>query len=619
MRIFGFILLFLSTFVIGINAQNKVDSLKNVLTSLSSQKEKLQTLDLLTKQMIRKNHSEQKEYISQYMTLAKELEEYDLMAIKSRFLIQQHIYAGNNKKALKLCDSMLSYKDKFKLAKSEAHILLKKGGIMFALQDYNPSITFYDASAELFMKSKDSIFAADAYLFSGQSYNNIGKFVTAIKKFTLVSELYEKLKDYGYMVYADTQIHALIRSHGLVVEADNLLFESVKKAKKYKTHDELPDLFLHIVRQKGIYQGNLSLARKYLDSAKITLSNVKDKQRNKSLNIIYYATETRYFLALNDMKNADISFQKLLEVEKKFNIDKAKHDSDGLKIIYYTKKKRYSKALSYLKGYKDQLSNLKTSYSSNHLVLEKSLSEIYAGLGNNKKTVKHLNNYVKIKDSINKLAAVSSFTFHQAQFKTLEKEKEIIEQEAEIQQLESTKVLNESRRNTLLAILFSIVLIFLGIWWKGRIRRKQLTLEIARNKEELKLFTQQLIQKSGEQEVLKEQLEKLHIENKEKESISIIGDLAASKILTKDDWYYFKEKFVKVYPKFFTNIQKEGYQLTKSEERLVALEKLELDNYEIAKMLGVSTDTIFMSRYRLRKKINAPKEISLINYFEKSL
>ena len=146
-------------------------------------------------------------------------------------------------------------------------------------------------------------------------------------------------------------------------------------------------------------------------------------------------------------------------------------------------------------------------------------------------------------------------------------------------------------------------------------KRKQLQEKIIKNKKELTNFTTQLLQKSKEQESLQVQLEALKEKVTEKEAVTSIQELVASKILTKEDWYTFKEKFTNVYPNFFLDIKNKGYKLTKAEERLVSLEKLGLDNAEIANMLGVSVDTIFMSRYRLRRKIQAPTEVSLIEYF----
>lgn len=606
--------------IIGIStfAQNSIDSLKTVLSELTSQKDRLETLDELTKQMIRSNHSGQKEYIAQYMTLAKELEEYDLMASKSRFLIQQYIYSGEFDKAIQLCDSMLEYKPKFKQVKSEAHILLKKAGVYSGQLNYAPSISLYKRAAKLFMQSGDSIFAADSYLFCGSSLSEMGEDIEGLNYLEKAGELFELLGDYNYMIDAGMRSDLLLRRNGLYLESDTNVLELIEKSKKYKAFDLLATLYFDRAEYKGFYKGDLELAKKYIDSGKTYVSKARNNftrkmtERNSSL------VSMMYHLKKKEYSKADKFFAEVEEKEKSIPFPKAIRDADYVRIMYYTDKGDYATALNYLKSYKEDVSKI-NSRNFYHLSLEKLLAEVHDKLGNFKKSNQHYTTFIRQKDSLNKIHSERAFAYHQAKFKTAEKEKEIIQQESEIQQLASEKTLSESRTYTILAILLSVILIFIGIWWRGRLRRKALALEIERNKQELAGFTQQLIQKSSEQEILKEQLEKLQLENKEEETLTVISDLAASKILTKDDWYNFKEKFTKVYPTFYNNIQKKGYQLTKSEERLITLEKLELDNYEISRMLGVSTDTIFMSRYRLRKKINAPKDIPLVDYFEKAL
>ena len=90
--------------------------------------------------------------------------------------------------------------------------------------------------------------------------------------------------------------------------------------------------------------------------------------------------------------------------------------------------------------------------------------------------------------------------------------------------------------------------------------------------------------------------------------------LMITKILTQDDWIKFKKQFIKLYPFFFTNLKVKGILLTKSEERLLALEYLNLNSEEIATKLGISDRSVIMSRYRLRKKIKAPKGIPILEY-----
>lgn len=99
-------------------------------------------------------------------------------------------------------------------------------------------------------------------------------------------------------------------------------------------------------------------------------------------------------------------------------------------------------------------------------------------------------------------------------------------------------------------------------------------------------------------------------------NLCTIKELSSSPILTKEDWQQFKEKFTSIYPLFFTKIRNKGYVLTQSEERLLALEKLQLRTSEMANILGISPKSFLTSRYRLKKKLNISKEECLIEYME---
>jgi len=150
-------------------AQSKSNSLIKRLENTPNKAQYLKTLDTLTNEMVRNNDSLQLKYLRDYVELSKSLGDYDAAASKSRFIIQQYIYKGENKKAFALIDSMLLYKTKFTKPSSEAHLLLKRGGVYFSEFDYISAIKDFKESAQMFLKSKDSIFAADAYFFSAQA------------------------------------------------------------------------------------------------------------------------------------------------------------------------------------------------------------------------------------------------------------------------------------------------------------------------------------------------------------------------------------------------------------------------------------------------------------------
>ncbi len=118
---------------------------------------------------------------------------------------------------------------------------------------------------------------------------------------------------------------------------------------------------------------------------------------------------------------------------------------------------------------------------------------------------------------------------------------------------------------------------------------------------------------------LMETEERAHITNPLDEynndtNLQQIESLLNTKILTQEDWKNFKKQFIKLHPLFFINLKLKDIQLTKSEERLLALEYLNLNTHEIANKLGISDRSVIVSRYRLRKKTQAPKGTPILEY-----
>ncbi|WP_075343865.1 helix-turn-helix transcriptional regulator [Tenacibaculum agarivorans] len=178
----------------------------------------------------------------------------------------------------------------------------------------------------------------------------------------------------------------------------------------------------------------------------------------------------------------------------------------------------------------------------------------------------------------------------------------------------------------LLSNLYTLVVLFLLISITGvvsyilkiRYERKKDRdkINFLEKEKEFEVLIHELSTKINKQEILLRRQEKELIVHKR---IKKLHDKIAEKILTQDDWYNFKETFNQVYPLFFKKIKEKNIHLTKSEERLVALEKLGLDNTQIAKVLGISVDSVFVNRYRLRKKIKAPNTISIVEFLESKL
>lgn len=589
--------------------QDKIDSLKIRLNNTANKEKKLAILDTLTKEMLRHEHEDVAENLRAYITLAKVLKAYDLMASKSRFLIQIDIMKGNNKGAIALCDSMLSFQDFFKKNASKAHILLKRGGVYFSELDYKRAIQDYNIAAELFLESKpkDSIFAADAYFYCGGAHNNLGNFIEAITHYELAYSIYESQKDYNYMLYCLERLDFLYRVNGLGELANNNLPELIRKSKAYKAYGSLAFLYVSKAEQ-NIEANDLQQAQKDLDSVKKYIAFEKDSMNKKSKQVDYLVLLLRLHLKANNILAADTILKKINLLEKDFQHKEIIYGISTYKAAYFIKKNDYPKALKILLDYEKYASS-NSNKNLELLTVEKLLSQTYKSMGNYSQALMHNNRYVALKDSIHRMSLTNAIAYHETNFKTLLKEKEITNQKIEIQNLEAENLKFESRRKNLIFVIYSIFALGFGLWWNQRAKKRHL-------KKELSRFTTQLLEKSKEQEALRIQLEKLKNFSNTDDAINNIDDLMESKILTKEDWYNFRKKFRRVYPSFFNSMK--SYNLTNSEERIVVLEKLGLENSQIANMLGVSVESIFTYRYRLRKKLDISSETGISNYIEKT-
>ncbi len=609
-----FVLSILGNFVQG---QTRIDSLLNMLDEVKISQDKLSLLDSLTKDMIKSNHVDQKQYLREYVDLAQTLGRYDQMASKSRFLIQQYIMKGDTAKAFGYINEMLTFKQEFKTEKSEAHLLLKRGGVHFSILDYTKAIEDYDIAAGLFMISKDSIFAADSFFFSGQANSNQGNFPQAIFNLEKAYNLYEALNDFGYMMYVGSELNLMFERNGLKSEAKNKLEVLLKASKARKAYDQVVFFKFKSIRNK-IDDDDLEGIKADLDSIAQLLPKIKDssiKIRNEHLS---EATSLLYYLQINDLESAEKSYNRLLSVESKMGHASAQSGTIFVKVKYLKAQGMLSEALQMLNTFRQRVSSKKnTNVNYNIMDIEKLYADIYRGLGDFSKSNSHLQNYIKFKDSLNSRSTANALAFHQSRFESAQKEKTILKRDYEIQQLEIKSEKAAKNRNILISLLIGIGMLGFGIWWNGKNKRALLGAQLEQKRLDLDNFTKELLLKSKEKEALTLEVNvlKKSIEDN-KPSISNLQELANSKILTKDDWYDFKQKFSLVHPDFLINIRNSSYQFTESEERLLALEKLNLNNKDISSILGIASKSVVVTRYRLRKKLNIPSEMSIVDYLE---
>lgn len=233
----------------------------------------------------------------------------------------------------------------------------------------------------------------------------------------------------------------------------------------------------------------------------------------------------------------------------------------------------------------------------------KRLANIYQSTGNSAKAYEALSRYMALNDSIrNESNRVSIEQMMQG----YELEKKDMQLAAHTQKYEA----DAFRRNAIIGLLVSLLLLTLLIYNRTK-------LILASKQQLLKHYTQNLLEKSTIIASITEELEQL-----KGSAITVddnmvkFGEILRLKVHTEEDWESFKKAFNEVYPRFFSNLRYKYPAITAAELRLAAITKLNLSIKEAATMLGISTESVKQSRYRLKKRIEVPENLSLKVYLE---
>lgn len=155
--------------------------------------------------------------------------------------------------------------------------------------------------------------------------------------------------------------------------------------------------------------------------------------------------------------------------------------------------------------------------------------------------------------------------------------------------------------------------------YNKQLKEENLKGELELKSKELTSHTLHLIKKN---QLLEELKTKLHLMVKDdkrdqrKEMKQLISLISFNSNQDKN-WDDFRIVFERVHEHFFDSLKKHCDTLTASDFRLAALLKMNLSSADIATMLGISRDSLRISRYRLRKKLNLEEGENLSTFVQR--
>lgn len=450
---------FLCVFVVKTSAQD-ISYFKIIVDNTQNPQEKLVALDSVISKSRPINTDDFIAYSLEYIELAKELDSVE-SAAKKMINVSYSLTSIKNqpRKVLTLVDGILARKYVIKDSFLIGSLYLKRGGANSRLDIPQSIIDFEDAVNNY--GRKDSLYVADAYLFSGQAYSNLGKFVPAGENYKKAYEYFEALEDYEYMYYARQGITTMFSMNGFYEKAKEERDKNLEKIKELGLEHHLVTIYYN---QALDYQklGNKKLFLEYLMKAENAIDQVPDGEVHSGSKLYVYTKLVAYYAEEYNLEKTEEYINLLTPIYDQVPDDLVNQiNYDEAMANYLYAQGNYDEALDFAKK---KLENSKTlGQEENILESYLILSRIYEADKNYKLGLENHNRYSNLKDSIYNIATANKLAYYQTLYETEKKENELLEKNTNIQLLQKD---NESSKKRLiysgivLFTLFGMILLY---------------------------------------------------------------------------------------------------------------------------------------------------------------
>jgi len=283
---------------------------------------------------------------------------------------------------------------------------------------------------------------------------------------------------------------------------------------------------------------------------------------------------------------------------------------------------------SYLKAL--NASSINNSHIDFSPLIYERLSKLYLHTGRHEEAYENLKQYSELDNQFFDSRSESSRPLLEIQdaFRQEMQARQERERQERIAQLENEEKVSFLKL-TILVISIALILVAAFFYFKyvrarhhaeKQMIRKERELEVQKANEivqlknkELAASTLKLIARDEFIEGIKEKLER----NNDVVSANDLKTIVRSiKATTNNDqnWEEFEARFVAVNKDFYTMLKSKFPKLTQGDLKLCALIKLNFSSKDIARLMGISVESVHTTRYRLRKKIGLVNKENLVEF-----
>ncbi len=142
-----------------------------------------------------------------------------------------------------------------------------------------------------------------------------------------------------------------------------------------------------------------------------------------------------------------------------------------------------------------------------------------------------------------------------------------------------------------------------------KLQKENLERNMTEKNGQLAASTMSLIKKNEFLSYLKEELK-----GDENSRVKKVIKTIDKELSEEDNWKMFQEAFKNSDKEFFDKLKAKHPELTSNDLRLCAYLRLNLSSKEIAPLINISVKSVEIKRYRLRKKMDLPRNVNLTDY-----
>lgn len=503
---------------------------------------------------------------------------------------------------------------------AHAHIFCQRirGQLFTKMAQYDTAYTCLQDSYQYARIHKDTLRMTDAQFELAKWASNRGDYPESIRYLLEVNKVYEQIPTNDGRYFEG--LIALGNTYKTFQDLEMSQFW-FQKAWAYAAPHEWAKGF-KIAAAARVADGYL--LQNQLDSAQIFLDKAfyyQNLYKNDYDQDTRYWIQARIDLARNDCPKA------LTNIDKALQLNKNKEDTNRIKRYETSKGDAYNCLGQWDKAVYYYNSSLNTTDSvAQQKVLEK-ISQLYQKQNKPELALQYKLQSEELEERLFDKKKSREIAILESKDEWIKREQAVKQQ---LEQKENTK------RNLGIGLVFALIgLTIIGILLNKRHKRIQ-HLEKVRKKIEqenrkksvsLEQIQKDLHLQSSAVETMTQLLELKNTLIAELEEKTIAADglvmispndvglqLRKMNLLTADDWKRFYDLFEQSFPNFQARLKSHFPSLSPAEIRLFILLKLKLDNTEIAETLGISIDSVYKSRYRLRKKLGFTNEKDWENF-----